>query len=73
MTKRKERVGDIAVRLGFATRDDIKLALKRQREIERTEGARRLLGLVMVEMGLLSTEQLIIVLQELKRGKSAHF
>jgi len=72
MTKRKERVGDIAVRLGFATRDDIKLALKRQREIERTEGARRLLGLVMVEMGLLSTEQLIIVLQELKRGKSAH-
>jgi len=66
MVKQKEKVGEIAVRLGFITPEEVHKALRRQQEIEKTEGKRRLLGLVMVEQGLLSTTQLIEVLKELE-------
>lgn len=58
-----ELFGDIAMRLGFVTENDVDLALERQGQ-EREQGAQhKLIGMHMLEMGLLSTSQLIDILK----------
>ncbi|MCA8960611.1 MAG: UDP-glucose 4-epimerase, partial [Planctomycetes bacterium] len=59
-----ERFGAAAVRLGFATPGDVQKALDRQAREEREGGGHKLIGLHMLEMGILSTSQLIDILKE---------
>ncbi|MCI0650943.1 MAG: UDP-glucose 4-epimerase GalE [Planctomycetes bacterium] len=55
--------GDVAIRLGFVTEADVARALERQaRELE-DGNQHKLIGMHMLEMGLLSTSQLIEILK----------
>jgi len=57
------RFGDIAKKLGFVTDADLERALRVQRErLERGE-EHRLLGLTLLELGLIDTGQLIEILR----------
>ncbi len=68
----RELFGEIAVRLGFATKADVDRALAHQRAMDEKGEKRKLIGLVMLESGVLDTTQLIVILKEMdsqRRGK----
>ncbi|MFQ5654767.1 MAG: UDP-glucose 4-epimerase GalE [Planctomycetota bacterium] len=58
-----ELFGDIAIRLGFVTDADVTRALERQQEEMEQGHQHKLIGMHMLEMGLLSTSQLIEILK----------
>jgi UDP-glucose 4-epimerase len=62
-TRSTELFGDIAVRLGHVTEEDVARALERQKEEMEIGHAHKLIGMHMLEMGLLSTSQLIEILK----------
>lgn len=62
----KKRFGEIAVRAGFITPNDVQKALTRQKEIASNGRPHKLIGIIMLEMGLLSNAQLIHILKELE-------
>jgi UDP-glucose 4-epimerase len=62
------RFGDLAVRLGFVTRDDVDRVVVEQQRLEHSGRGRKMMGLCMVEMGLLSTTQLVEVLRHYEKG-----
>ena len=72
MTKKKELFGELAVKAGFVTRRDIEAALRRQKEIVAQGGQPKLLGLILVEMGLLGNDQFIALLKEAKLDATLH-
>ena len=56
--------GEKVIQMGFCTPQDVEKALKIQREQDRKGEKHRLLGIVMIGEGMLSTAQLIELLQE---------
>lgn len=62
--EKSERFGAIATRLGFVDQDDVQRALQRQTQESENGHRDKLIGLHMLEMGLLSTSQLIEILRE---------
>lgn len=58
-----EPFGQIAVRMGFVTESQVQVALEIQETMEKTRKERRLLGMIMLEMGMISTDQLIDILR----------
>lgn len=66
MAEKKRRFGEIAVRAGFISEDDVHKALARQKEIASNGGNHKLMGIIMLELGLLSNAQLIHVLKEIE-------
>jgi hypothetical protein len=67
----KVTFGQVAVRKGFASRKQVDEALRIQRALHEQTGKHKLIGLVMLEMGILGTTELISVLKELSRMPSA--
>lgn len=61
--KRSELFGDIAIRLGHVSEEDVARALERQKEEMDIGHDHKLIGMHMLEMGLLSTSQLIEILK----------
>ena len=68
MQSAEDHFGQVALRRGFITRPQLVEALARQQE--RPEGTPRLLGLVLLDRGHISTAQLIEVLNVLPRGRA---
>ena len=64
--------GQVAVELGFVTESQVQAALEIQSSMEKTRKERRLLGMIMLEMGMISTEQLIDVLKYYETRDEAH-
>lgn len=62
-TGTSELFGDLAVRLEFVTEEDVKRALERQASEMEQGNQHKLIGMHMLEMGLLSTSQLIELLK----------
>jgi hypothetical protein len=62
--RKKELFGEIAIRLGLATAQQVKLALKKQEQLEKNN-RRRLIGLIMLDMNILDTTGLITILKEI--------
>jgi UDP-glucose 4-epimerase len=58
----KELFGEIAIRMGFITHEQLDTALKLQREMDR-KGTHELLGMLMLQEGILSNSQLIQILK----------
>ncbi|MCD6405870.1 MAG: hypothetical protein J7M19_08585 [Planctomycetes bacterium] len=58
-----EPFGQIAVRMGFCTQEDIDLALEAQKQLKADEKEHKLIGMILLEMRALSTTQLIQILQ----------
>ncbi|HUW56210.1 MAG TPA: hypothetical protein VMZ92_06210 [Planctomycetota bacterium] len=55
--------GQVAIQMGFVTESQVQAALEIQASMEKTRKERRLLGMIMLEMGMISTDQLIDVLK----------
>ena len=62
------RFGDLAVKLGFVTRDDVNRVLQEQEKLEGEGRGRKMMGLCMVQMGILSTTQLVEILRHYEKG-----
>jgi len=62
--KSTEPLGVAAVRLGYATPDQIQSALEEQQTRTSRGGKNALIGLVMEEMGILTAEQLLSILNQ---------
>jgi hypothetical protein len=62
MTK-YEAFGQVAVRMDFCSQDDITKALEIQKNLSLEGKEHRLIGLILLELGALSTTQLIQILQ----------
>lgn len=58
--------GQIVVAKGFATEEDVDKALAVQKE-QRKHGKRQLIGLIMLQQGSLSNEQLINILKTIDK------
>jgi hypothetical protein len=63
--RRGIRFGVVAVEKGFITSDQLMEALKIQVEDNLKSGEHRLIGMILLEMGLLTLDQIDEVLQEL--------
>ena len=59
---RSEPFGARAIMMGFATTDQIESALNRQRELA-ANGEKKLLGMILVDMQVLNTTQLLAILK----------
>ncbi|MEK7310280.1 MAG: hypothetical protein AAB038_05630 [Planctomycetota bacterium] len=65
MTGKKELFGEVAVRLRLASKQQVKSALKQQKELKEKRRKHRLIGLIMLDMDILDTTGLIIILKEI--------
>ncbi|MEW6027145.1 MAG: hypothetical protein AB1599_07620 [Planctomycetota bacterium] len=65
MMKRKELFGETAVRLGLCTKQQVKSALKKQKDLKERRLKHRLIGLIMLDMDILDTTGLITILKEI--------
>jgi len=61
----REPFGQVAVRRGYVTQQQVNEALSRQRDIVAGAQAHKLIGMIMLEMGALGTSELIEVLREM--------
>ena len=59
--------GQVTVRKGYATQRQVTEALEIQRQLREQTGKRKLMGMVMLEMGVLGTTELIEVLKEMNK------
>ena len=64
MHESQDLFGQVALRRGFVTPEQLHEA--RLRQSERPEGTPRLIGLILLDAGALSTSQLIEVLREVR-------
>jgi len=62
------RFGVVAVEKGFINADQLMEALKTQVEDNLKGAEHRLVGMILLDMGLLTLEQIDEILQELKSG-----
>lgn len=71
----KELFGEVVVRMEFATRRQVNEALATQKRLKQREGQHKLIGLIMLEMDILGTTELIVVLKEMEnqeKGAKLH-
>ena len=61
-----EFFGQVAVRKGFVNAHHVEEALARQKEITAQGHPHRLIGMIMLEMGVLGTTELIEILRDLR-------
>lgn len=67
---RQELFGEVAVRLGFVTQQQVDQALAAQRRARRNGQAHKLIGMYLLEVGALTNAQLIEVLREMERQRA---
>jgi len=58
-----EQFGQVAVRMGFVTESQVQAALEIQDSMTRAGRERRLIGMLMLETGMISSDQLIEILK----------
>jgi len=63
MPQKKELFGEIAVKKGYVTNEQVEEALREQKEIEKSSGKHKLIGIVMLELGMIGTTELIDILK----------
>lgn len=70
-TPGRELFGQIALKKGFISEDELEEALSRQKQLTQAGERHELLGLIMIEINVLSNAQLIEILKyiEAQRGE----
>lgn len=64
--------GEIAVGLGFCSREDVEKGLEIQRDLKRKGKKHKLIGMILLETGAISSAQLIQILKYYEeKGKKA--
>ena len=66
-----EPFGQVAVKLGFVTPSQVESALDIQRSLEHSGKGRKLLGVILLETGFISSAQLIDILQYYEHQRAA--
>lgn len=61
------RFGDLAVKLGFVSEEDVKRVLQEQDRLKRSGRGHKMMGLCMVEMGMISTTDLVEILRQYEK------
>ncbi len=67
--KKREPFGAVALRLGLTSKEDLEEALAIQEQEDKMGKQHRLLGLIMLEMGYLTTTELIEVLRHIDEAQ----
>lgn len=67
----EEPFGEMAVQLGFCTAKDVREALNKQHRLRKEEGKEELIGVIMIEEGFLTSEQVISILRMLEHRNGA--
>ncbi len=63
MKPKRKPFGQIAVEMGFVTQAQVKQALEIQKDEDARKAPHRLLGIIMLEAGFLSSEEMIQILK----------
>jgi len=66
-----EPFGKIAIKLGLCTPEDVEKALEIQRSLSATGREHKLIGMIMLESGMISSAQLIEVLRDYEKKSTA--
>lgn len=67
LKKKGEQFGQIAVQKGYATNEEVELALTRQQQLFREAKVQKMLGDLLVEFGVITEEQSRIIAEEQKK------
>lgn len=67
---RLEPFGAYAIRKGYATHREVQEGIAAMTEAERQGKPRPLLGVVLLQMGVLTTDQMIEILREMEQGQA---
>ncbi len=67
----REQFGQIAVKLGYVTAEQVQEGLKIQQDLRQQGEESKLLGMILLELGYLSTTRLINILQYYKAGEDS--
>ena len=70
LTERRVLFGQLAVKLGYVSKDQVEEALKIQNKMDERGEKHKLLGMIMLEKTMISTEQLIEILKRLNENFS---
>ena len=62
MTK-AEPFGQVAIRMGFVTDSQVQAALEVQDSMQKAGRKRRLIGMILLDLGMISSQQLIDILK----------
>ena len=65
----RELFGQLAIRKGYITPEQLDQALARQKQIVAEGAKHKLIGLLMVEMGFLTNGQLIAILKNIESAR----
>lgn len=69
--RQTEPFGAIAIRKGFITPAQLEEALEIQKRMDEKGEKHKLIGIILLEMGALSTSELIEVLQEMDKQRKS--
>lgn len=68
--KKKKKFGEILIKKGLATKEDIEDALRIQKEIRETKQIQKQIGAILQERGVIETEDIDNVLAEQRQGEN---
>lgn len=72
MAATRQLFGEVAIRKGYCTPEDIRAAIDIQNHLAKN-GTRKLLGLILLERGLLGPKELIDILKEVRIITTARY
>jgi hypothetical protein len=70
VAKRRVRFGEAAVDAGYIQKGALEKALLVQRDRDQQGGSHKLLGIILLEMGAISSDQLIEILKKMNAAAS---
>lgn len=69
----EELFGRIAIERAYITSDDLERALQIQRDIQEQRNTRKLLGIIMLESGMISSDQLLEILRRIEERQNTRY
>ena len=64
---KKGLFGEIAIKKGFVTEEQVKMALEVQKEMDAIGEKHKLIGVIMLELGMLTSEQILEILKTFEK------
>ncbi len=69
----EELFGRIAIERAYIISDDLERALQIQRDIQEQRNTRKLLGIIMLESGMISSDQLLEILRHIEERQNTRY
>ena len=70
---KREMFGKVAIRLGYVTKERVKEALLIQRRLREKNKEHKLIGMVMLEQGMLGTTELIEIIRQMQIAEAIEY